>query len=909
MPTLEIQSAGVYGFERTPARAPEGISPAKGALVGWTDEGPSNTPVEVRSVEEFTRVFGPVSTLGIVPLGVQMFFANGGERLFVVRVVGTGAIAAFVVIDAVGVPKWTFTMRGEGVWGNVTIIRIRGNRNFVDRTPGAVKWDKFDVLILRPSDFDANILNAEESFEGVQFVDPAAGDYITNVIEDPRRPSQLVNLLEGIGGVPTGLLGSSVVDEILVAGGAVNGIDVNFTGTLAVPPALDLSVRIVAADATVDDEAQTPGAAPDNVLTDFNYTLPTIPVLDGSLRAFAAAQPVSNELVPVAGAINGINTVFSVAASALTDKVHRENTIFRLKYAATGSLSGPNDIGGGAAPAAPFVLSGASAFPSLPVHPGTISMTLDIGFGLVPQLDDGAGNFPPTLEIPGGATFDYDTGLFLTGTTASLLGGSFVLESHNPSSVVTKVPVVANDNLELGTALAGLATGTIDHVDSLTAPTGNGALALTTTAAPESATAFFLDFVPLQVVDFDVAGVGTGDIGGGTNIADHVSGVVDVSFAAAPLTGETLDADYQSGQVATDDGLGRLVGDVDAAGANTIDYATGAIDVTWDSAPPAGTDILVNYDHLASFVDYPMAGGLNGAAVSRSNISAAALEPSKTGIFALDLVEEPLNVALPDFEGSEFVQFDMVQFARNRSNSRYLVMGFANGTTRDEAIQYNLVTQAWDEKIGSLYYPNMYFINPLNDRPELVASTPAILGIYAKTANNKNVGKAPAGIVDGALDGVGVVGPEFTLDLKDRDNLYSSRINPLINSQATGFAVYGARGLSKDPRWKYTNWRLLHNFLMFATSLQLQWAVFEDNGPPLWIRIETALKGYYGSLFRLGFFFGDTEEEAFFVKCNATNNNATTISEGKAIVDIGFNPNTPAEFIIFSLQQPVGQTT
>jgi phage tail sheath protein FI len=33
------------------------------------------------------------------------------------------------------------------------------------------------------------------------------------------------------------------------------------------------------------------------------------------------------------------------------------------------------------------------------------------------------------------------------------------------------------------------------------------------------------------------------------------------------------------------------------------------------------------------------------------------------------------------------------------------------------------------------------------------------------------------------------------------------------------------------------------------------------------------------------------------------------VSEGKVIIDIGFSPNIPAEFITFTLQQPVGQQT
>lgn len=908
MPQLEILSPGVYGFEKEPSRAPEGISPAKAGFVGWTDEGPTHTPVEVRSTTEFERVFGSISTAGLVPIGMHGFFGNGGERAYIVRVTPDDSVAAFVDIDAAPV-KWTFTMKGEGVWGNTAIVRIRGNRNFLDRTLGAEMFTKYDVLILRPADFDPTILLAEETYEAVQFVDSGAGDYVLNVITDPRRPSTLVDLVEVAGGTPSAFATTQRTDVVLVAGGLVNGIDVNFVASLA-EAVLDDTLRIVAAEAVVDDEAQTPSPVPNDVVTDFTLTLPTIPVLDGSLRLFGAGQPVANEGVTVTGAIDDANTIYTVAASALSDKVHREGTVFRLKYAATGSGSGPNLLhtdGGGGAPhdlsTTPITVGIVPA-----IHPGTVSISVDIGAGAVFVLDDGAGGLidPGGVFPLGGATIDYDTGA-LTGVTAPLAVASTIVETHNTGSIITKA--AGTDNLELGVALAGAVTaGTIDLVDSVATPTGNGALSFTTSATPTAGTTFFLDFVPLQVVDYDVAGVGTGDIGAGTNTADHVSGAVAVSFAAAALTGETIDADYQSGQVATDDGLGNLIGAVDALGNNTINYDTGAVDITWDSPPPAGTDILANYVNLADEASYSLAGGLDGSAVTRSDISAAALEVDKKGIYALDLVEEPLNVVVPDFEGSEFVQFDLVQFAKNRPDSRYLIMGFANGTTRNEAIQYIQVTQAWDEKIAATYFPNIFFVNPVTDVTELVPITPFVAGIYARTANNKNVGKAPGGVDDGQLDAVGVVGPEFVLDLDDRNALYQARINPIISSIGAGLAVWGVRGLSRTKRWRYVNARTLHNFLMFSISLNLQWAVFENNGPNLWAKIETAVKGYLGSLFREGYFEGDVESDAFFVTCNATNNNQATIAEGKAIVDIGFSPNTPAEFIPFTLQQPVGQT-
>ena len=64
-----------------------------------------------------------------------------------------------------------------------------------------------------------------------------------------------------------------------------------------------------------------------------------------------------------------------------------------------------------------------------------------------------------------------------------------------------------------------------------------------------------------------------------------------------------------------------------------------------------------------------------------------------------------------------------------------------------------------------------------------------------------------------------------------------------------------------------------------------------------------------GSLFLQGYFAGVTEAQAFFVVANATNNSQATINEGKVIIDIGFSPFKPAEFVIFRLSQPASTLT
>jgi len=902
VPQTQFLSAGVYGIEKAPARAAEGLSPAKMGIVGWTESGPTNSPIEVRSVEEFTSIFGPINSRGVVALAMRAYFNTGGQRAWVVRVVPSDALTAAVDIDA---PiKWTFTANGAGAWGNDVTIRVRGNRNFLDRTLNPPAYTKFDLLALIPSDFNPAFLIADETYEAIQFTDPLASDYVVAAMTDPRDPSLLLLLTQGVGGTPAAFTPLVVSDENIGTG---TGIQTQFTGTLLQQPVLDLSVRIVAGGTQIPDQAQTLTIGSiNNINTIFEFTLPSVPVLDGSLRLFyAQATGITNFSPVVTGPALPSTGPFAIAAAQLFN-IHKETTFFRMKYAGAAAFVG--EIIAAAVPAAPFVLSTATPLLNLSAHPGTVTITGTIATVLTSQTDNGAGAFAVGALLPAGATINYDTGV-ITGTTASLDGATNVTATYNQSSIITKAPTA--DNLALSIALGGAATGTLGLVNSVATPTGSGAISFTTTLPRQVGTAVYIDYVRLRIVNSSVAGVLSGDTGVGTNLVNFITGLTDVVTSVAPRTGTTIDADYQTGLVVTDDGLGNLIGAIDALGQNVINYETGAYDVTFSTPPLLASAVLANYVKLTQFADYPLVGGTDGTAVARANISQPTLEATQGGIYAFDQVEDVLNVVVPDFEGSLLVQQDILDFCEAR-NSRFAIMGFANGTTFDEAIQYMLVTGAFDSKCGAFYWPNVYFVNEVTDRPELVPVTPFAAGVYAKTAFNRNVGKAPAGIEDGALSGNGTVGPEFSrqvMDIAVRDDLYQSRINPLFNSVATGFVVWGARSASKEMRWRYVQARTLHDFLMESLRRQLQWAVFENNGPNLWLKIETTLKGYMSSLYRAGYFAGVTEAQAYFVKCNRGNNNQSTIDAGKVIIDVGFSPFKPAEFVIFTLQQPASFIT
>ena len=65
--------------------------------------------------------------------------------------------------------------------------------------------------------------------------------------------------------------------------------------------------------------------------------------------------------------------------------------------------------------------------------------------------------------------------------------------------------------------------------------------------------------------------------------------------------------------------------------------------------------------------------------------------------------------------------------------------------------------------------------------------------------------------------------------------------------------------------------------------------------------IRLLLQNYLRQLYRLGAFRGATEEQAFFVRCDETNNPAYITDAGRLIAEIGVAPAEPLEFIVLRL--------
>lgn len=200
-----------------------------------------------------------------------------------------------------------------------------------------------------------------------------------------------------------------------------------------------------------------------------------------------------------------------------------------------------------------------------------------------------------------------------------------------------------------------------------------------------------------------------------------------------------------------------------------------------------------------------------------------------------------------------------------------------------------------------LYYPWVKINASVSVAPSAFAA-----GMWSKIDQRRGVWKAPAGLETGLT---GVNSFAFDVNNAQQSNLNPKGINVLRNAGGTS-VVWGARTLASqsNPEWRYIPVR--RTFMMVEESLQegIQWAVFEPNSQNLWQALKLNIASYLNGLWRAGAFQGETTNQAFFVRCGlGVTMTQAEVDEGKVIIEIGFAPLKPAEFVIIKIQQKVSQ--
>jgi hypothetical protein len=195
---------------------------------------------------------------------------------------------------------------------------------------------------------------------------------------------------------------------------------------------------------------------------------------------------------------------------------------------------------------------------------------------------------------------------------------------------------------------------------------------------------------------------------------------------------------------------------------------------------------------------------------------------------------------------------------------------------------------------AALYYPWIRVQNATRDATMLVPPSGHVCGIMARSDNTRGVHKAPANeIVNGAL------GVQQTMSDVEQGLLNLRGINVIrVFSEGGRPMLWGARTTATDLNWQYVSTRRLFLYLEESIQEGIRWAVFEVNNLGLWQTLRRSISEFLLRAYRDGALFGETAEDAFYVRIDEDLNPFSEQALGRLHIEVAVRPSFPAEFII-----------
>jgi phage tail sheath protein FI len=308
-----------------------------------------------------------------------------------------------------------------------------------------------------------------------------------------------------------------------------------------------------------------------------------------------------------------------------------------------------------------------------------------------------------------------------------------------------------------------------------------------------------------------------------------------------------------------------------------------------------------------------MAAGADTAPPIAAEWTGTAGAGAKTGLLMFDNASR-LNFF--SFTDDYAVAYDQAAdiYAAGREDTMYIAGTYATHDSQIEMYNHVNSTLAIDSSYTAVYGPWYSIADPDIDGATIsIPPVGGVQGIYSYTTRNRGVHKAPANV---ALRGV----QSLLFNVSEAEH---GLLNPVgcnvirdFTGQGRGYRVYGARTMNGvEDGFHYVNIRRVVTFIRTAIIEDMQWVVFEPNNYETRSRLYRALQPFLHGLYKQGALWApegatpESENGAFWVKCDSENNPPASVEAGQLVCDIGIRATPPAEFVIFNLSLQQGTLT
>jgi phage tail sheath protein FI len=944
---IEELSSGVHTIA--------GVATSIAAFVGWAPQGPVTEATLVQSWSEYQTLFGGLDSRSLLGYAVNQFFANGGQQAYIVRLVWDGslpaapgthpmpcatAVAAGAGSASAAIEAALGTISGQAMLtvgapvlegmaitptvlppvpvGESVSLKATGS-NSDGTTPdltATATWTSSDTTIMNPTGGGAFTAVAP----GTATITATLG-FASSNISVTVTPATLTDIVIGPA---ISSLAVNQTQQLTATGKYSDGTMLDVTGvtTLTPSPASDATVvnglltgvaagavTVAAKWGAVSNSTAYNVTIVANVLTATVVTPAAATLQTGQTATFAATQEFSDGTsAPLGGTVTWTSSNPAVASPTGTPGEFKGTGVGSTTITATS----------GAVSASTTLTVTAATLTTISVTPPAASIALKQTqqFKALGVYSDGT-----TADLTGAATWaatpSADATVSAGLVTADAVGAVTIKAEWQTISATAAVTVTAAVPVSLKVTPASqsaVSGATVPFV--ATATYSDGTTAIVTSTATWTSLAPAVATVTGPGLIKAIAGGGSLTLfannpgSWGNNLR------VSVSLLPAPNNNrfnllvqqvnsngqlQTLESFVNLSVTSTDPQYAVTVIDNDSSYVSFINPATNTALVP--TAPPSPTTSPI-----------ALAGGADGAVLlpaSDQNFEVV-LNSTSGGIHLLDTVDIFNLLCVPAETDAPAIQtlqeychtkraFYIVDAPQLTTISILISSGPVGSTAGSITGQYS-VNSAY-------YFPWIQAPDPLfGNRPTLFPPCGFVAGIYAATDASRGVWKAPAGI-DASLTGNS--GLQYTLTDLQNGSLNIQAVNCLRQFKVYGDVVWGARTLQGNDQagseWKYVPIRRLALFLESSLYDGTQWVVFEPNDEPLWSQIRLNVGAFMQDLFLKGAFQGTTPQQAYFVKCDSSNNPQASIDLGIVNILVGFAPLYPAEFVVIQIQQMAGQ--
>lgn len=200
---------------------------------------------------------------------------------------------------------------------------------------------------------------------------------------------------------------------------------------------------------------------------------------------------------------------------------------------------------------------------------------------------------------------------------------------------------------------------------------------------------------------------------------------------------------------------------------------------------------------------------------------------------------------------------------------------------------------------AAIYAPWLRMRDALTDAETWAPPSGHLCGVIARNDKERGPHKAPANL---EVEGVTALRHAFT-DAQQHD-LNPAGIN-LIREIRGAIRVWGARSLAPaGSEWQLLPVRRLADMILYSVRVGLGWTATEPHDSTMHAQIQGQVSHFLQGLFERGYLAGRSPEQAFFVRCDDSNNGSGDLQSSRVHLEIGIAALRPAEFHVLHLSMP-----